>query len=667
MTQTLSLRLNKVQKIYTEAGPKVLFNKAVSLTWRTLLSSRVKQCLFTKNLVLKKYGGELINQQVERFLVAGLFRSPKEITTDLMFTSRESSNILVDDAESILQGEFKIYGGLSVRQIVDSMFWRRDPLTQFIWPKGISPAKVIKKKPIGTDIKNIWEIARFQFLSALAQAYILTRDERYAHFAIDKVNSWIDENVFLHGPHWTCAMETAIRLTNWAIYLPWLDVLKFSSPDFVTKLAKSLLEHLIFIRENLEVNLPHSNNHYLANLAALLLGPLIFPSVPWAADNAEFAKKELEKEIQIQFHKSGVNFEGSLSYHRLSSEICLMALALMRRAGYNLSSPVCERLGQAAMFTKYYTECSDEIPLIGDNDSGVFVKFFPGQESNRHNYLGFLFDCILQEEAKPRDLNEYLCSIHLKNADQPDGQGNDKNQGCSAELKVKDFDGLVIARYKSEALFYNTLQSSEGHSHNDKLAIYPVIGGKLLFLDRGSFSYTGYIAKRHEDRMTASHNGPALNGWEQSRIWKNDPFYIGGEAKCGRVIDTRSDYVIITGYHLGYSRYSPGLKVFREVEWDVRKRTMLIADWAEGKLPTHPFQFTWCFLINPAWTASLQDGHLILNSARQTVRFEDTKDIGFTLTQRLYCPTYQVESPCQALMASCRAGVGEKITFTLYY
>jgi hypothetical protein len=549
----------------------------------------------------------------------------------------------------------------------DGFSWLRDPLTGFVWSGTLSNKNVATRQPTGTDIKTIWEIARFQFLSILACAYILTKDERYAHFAIDKINSWIDENVFLHGPHWTCAMETAIRLTNWAIYLPWLDVLKFSNPDFVTKLATSLLEHLIFIKENLEVNLPHSNNHYLANLAALLLGPLIFPSLPWAADSAAFAKKELEKEIQIQFHKSGVNFEGSLSYHRLSSEICLMALALIRREGYKLSSPVCERLRKAAMFTKYYTECSDEIPLIGDNDSGVFVKFFSGQESNRHSYLGFLFDCILEQEANPRDFSEFLSSTHFGSADRPNGRGNNRSQDRSAVLQVKDFDGLVIARYKSEALFYNTLRSSEPHSHNDKLAIYPVIGGKLLFLDRGSFSYTGYIEKRHEDRMTASHNGPVLNGWEQSRIWKKDPFYIGGEAKCGRVIDTRSDYVTITGYHLGYSRYSPDLKVFREVKWDVRKRTMLITDWAEGKPPNDPFQFTWRFLINPAWAGVVQDGYLILNSEGQIVRFGDTKGIGFTLTQGLYCPTYQVESPCQALMASCRAGVGEKISFTLYY
>ena len=87
-------------------------------------------------------------------------------------------------------------------------------------------------------------------------------------------------------------------------------------------------------------------------------------------------------------------------------------------------------------------------------------------------------------------------------------------------------------------LFFNTLQSSQGHSHNDKLSIYPVIGGKLLFIDRGSFSYTGYWRKRHEDRMKCFSQCPLINDWEQNTIWKDALFYNNGEAKCFKLIRT---------------------------------------------------------------------------------------------------------------------------------
>lgn len=61
------------------------------------------------------------------------------------------------------------------------------------------------------------------------------------------------------------------------------------------------------------------------------MGRLIFPSTQWAIQNAEFAEKELNAEVEKQFKESGINFEGSLSYHRLSSEICLIGVAIIKK------------------------------------------------------------------------------------------------------------------------------------------------------------------------------------------------------------------------------------------------------------------------------------------------------------------------------------------------
>jgi hypothetical protein len=129
-------------------------------------------------------------------------------------------------------------------------------------------------------------------------------------------------------------------------------------------------------------------------------------------------------------------------------------------------------------------------------------------------------------ESKAKNFFEFLCCCHFSETSLPKrtDSGNHNNTGDS-KLQVKEFDGLIIARNDSENIFFNTLNSSQGHAHNDKLSIYPVIAGNLLFLDRGSFSYSGSRQKRHRDRMSSSHNGPFINNWEQNKICIEDFYY----------------------------------------------------------------------------------------------------------------------------------------------
>jgi len=661
-----SINKNKTQKLWREQGAGVVIKKFHHLAMKKFAGLPAERTLLRHNEIINDLNHKDIYQDVEIIFSSGLFRALEDIKTDVRSIPIDVADRILQETRELIDDKFTIYGRFKVQFGKDQFSWLRDPLTGFKWPFDWSTIQIINQKPHGTDVKTIWEIARFQFLCPLAQAYVLTGEEQYARFAIDKVNSWIDQNLFPYGPHWVVAMESSIRLINWCVYLPLLDIFKYADLSFKNKITRSILEHLIYIRENLEDSPSQANNHYLSDLVGLLSACLLFPSLEWACECTDFAVKEFEKEIRSQFKTSGINFEGSLPYHRLSSEICLIGAALIKKSGRDVPGGIVERLREMANFTKYYTDTCEECPNIGDNDSGVFVKFFPGQELNRHRYLNNLFDLILDDKRDSNNTNAFLCLVHFINPDRQDssdiGQLDDDN-----ELKVKDFNGLIIARHKSEALIFNTLHSSEGHTHNDKLSIYPVIGGKLLFVDRGSFSYTGFTEKRHEDRMTSSHNGPVVNGWEQNRIWKNDLFYINGDAKCDNRIDCSGNVVTITGWHTGYRRHSPGMKVFRKLKWDTKDRTMLITDWVESKKHHKDVLFTWYFLLNPDWTGVMGNNTLELRNEGNTVYFEDMDGIGFTLTQGLYCPNYQVEAPCQALKTSRTAATGKKTHFLLRY
>jgi hypothetical protein len=666
--ERISRNLNKSQKLCREHGTKLFLKKIGHSTKKRLTKSAAKRSILKRNSIFKDIDNEVLKKDIERHLTTGIFRAGDEIELDIRAIPSDLFEKATEETQNLLDDEFTIYGHLNIKYDKDRFSWRRDPLTGFEWPQIMSRAQIKTQKPHGTDIKTIWEIARFQFLSPLAQTYILTGEEQYPRIAIDKVDSWIKENDFLLGPHWTVAMESSIRLLNWCLFLPLLDIFKYTSPSFKQKLTTSILEHLIFIRENLETSPSGAGNHYFADLVGLLLARLLFPSLSWAIETSEFAEAEFGRETLRQFTKSGMNFEGSLPYHRLSSEMLLIGAALIKKANRQVPPGIVERLRRVSDFTNYYADICENCPTIGDNDSGIFVKFFVDQELNRHRYLSCLFDFILQNEVEPDNWESFLCSVHFRSPDPSHiSDAKKSDEGSGIELQVKNFNGLVIAKHRNEALFFNTLHSSEGHTHNDKLSIYPVIGKKPIFIDRGSFSYTGFPEKRHKDRMTSSHNGPMINRWEQNRIWKNDLFYVNGEAKCNTFIDSSDDIISITGCHNGYWRYSPGLMVFRKTEWNTIKRTILISDWMECKKSQKKALFTWYFLLNPDWSVVLKDNTLILKNGEKAVYFDDMDSSGMTLTQGTYCPNYQKESPCQALKASKMVGTGKKIRFLLRY
>lgn len=664
----ISRDLRKTRKLWSEQGVNSFFRKIAYFTVKKIFQSAAKRTLAKRDSLFKNIEMDTLTQDLENVFSTGLLRPLDEVRADVKLIPAEYMELTLNVARRVIKNEFTIYGNQTISYESGQFSWSYDPLTGFVWPKSLFDDPIRFRKPYGTDIKTIWEIARFQFLSSLAYAYIQTGEEQYVGFAIDKVETWIDENPFLYRPHWWMPMEGSIRLLNWCVYLPLMDAFRYADNSLKKKIAKSIFEHLIFIRENLEVSLFQANNHYLADLVGLLLAGQLFPSVDWAVESTEFALKEFEKEVQSQFKHSGINFEGSLAYHRLSFEMCLMGVALIKKSGLMVPPGVDERLKQMADFTKYYTSVSKSCPIIGDNDSGVYFKYFPGQEAHQHGYLNCLCDAVLENKSEPNNFVEFLCSIHFANTRYPDNAVNVKlKKESNAELQVREFDGLIIARKEHEALFFNTLQSTNGHTHNDKLAIYPVIGDELLFLDRGTFSYTGFWRKRHEDRMSASHNALVVNDREQNTIWQTDPFYNNGEAKCFSTIEHGRHMLKITGWHVGYERFGKGIKIFRRIKWDTQKRTFLISDWLEGNVRNTNFRFRWYFLINPSWTIERIDGGFVLADKSQKVRFEDVDRVGFNIVKGCYCPNYQVEESCEALSGSIKCIAGHRISFLLSY
>ena len=299
--------------------------------------------------------------------------------------------------------------------------WREDT-----WHRGIRIGDLR-----GVDIKLPWELARLQHLSALALACHFSAagaegfktTDVYAQEVRNQILDFIATNPPGFGVNWACAMDVAIRAANLLVAR---DIVLASGERlddaFEAIFFASMLAHARHILANLEWA-PHvRGNHYLANIAGLLFIAVYLPSSTEVDTWLSFAVQELLGEVAYQFHEDGSNFEASVCYHRLSSEMVLWAYALLsdlpfdkraalskstriklvgrpllhlepltmhRIAGTDRQSPIPDwawvRLSKMAQFTRAMTRDDGLVVQFGDNDSGRFITLGSGEQLRAAN------------------------------------------------------------------------------------------------------------------------------------------------------------------------------------------------------------------------------------------------------------------------------------------
>lgn len=300
--------------------------------------------------------------------------------------------------------------------------WQLDFRSGYRWSEKTFHCDIRIGPAPGADIKLPRELARMQHLPQLALCAMraASGDDRFASRQVyigeirAQLLDFIATNPPRYGVNWACAMDVAIRVANWLLSLDLLATIGISldqpAQDVV---ARSVAEHAAYVAENLEWSEAHRTNHYLADLVGLLysgarLGRSL-RSDAWLA----LAVAELNAEAVVQFHAEGSCYEGSTSYHRLSAELLLFALALgaglsaAKKAALvdyrprairvrprfrglplplfpnasGLQSPfapaVVERVWRAARFSAAVTRPDNRICQIGDTDSGRLFSLHP--------------------------------------------------------------------------------------------------------------------------------------------------------------------------------------------------------------------------------------------------------------------------------------------------
>jgi len=473
-----------------------------------------------------------------------------------------------------------------------SIDWHQDFKSGVRWNPEVfyTDTEIIKGN--GADIKVPWELSRFQHLPTLGKAYWLTRDEKYTREFINEITDWIESNPTQFGVNWACSMEIAIRAVNWLWGYYFFKDSPEVSREFLLKFLKSLLVHGRHIRSNLERDWRGINtNHYLSNLVGLIYLGVMLPEFKEAKTWRGLSIKELIKEMRKQVYTDGVDCEGSISYHRLATELFLSATLLCLRNGLTFPRWYMERLEKMLEFVMHYTKSDGTAPQIGDNDDGRLhiLADYPDWNRLDHRYLlsagAVLFD-------RP-DFKQAARAFH------------EEGFWLVGEEGLKEFEKLstpevpVSSRAYSDGGFYIMRQNSlymiidcvpvdrktpSGHKHNSRLSFELFAHGSSFIVDPGAYIYTADKEMRNLFRGTGYHNTVAVDEQEQNRIHAGELFSLGHEAVT-RVNQWQvgPEYDLFDGEHTGYRRLKKPVIHRRQIYFDKIDGYWIIRDTLDGE------------------------------------------------------------------------------------
>lgn len=588
----------------------------------------------------------------------------------------EAFQLILEDAQRICQHSFDLLGSGWV-SFGDDIDWHLDFKTGFHWHsrryfRRIYPAPF----PGGYDIKVPWELSRCQHFARLGQAYLLTTDERYAQEFVTQVRSWLANNPYPFGVNWACPMDVALRAVSWLWGWSFFGDSPTFDPDTRRLLLQSLYQHGRHIFANLERIGNLTNNHYLSNIAGLVYLGLLLPGAE-AQRWRNFALAELEGEMLKQVYADGVNFEASISYHRLAVELFLAPTLLACRQGHIFSDEFMRRLEAMLDYVMFYTRPDGTVPLLGDSDNGRLQRLAVWSEPERewvdHRYL-LAIGAVFFERADFGQVagDQWQEAFWLCGARVAEARARALAQPLLT-LPSHEFPegGVYIMRSGDHYMIVDAGRNGQngvgGHAHNDVLSFDLYADGQAWLVDPGTYLYTTDYAARNQFRATNSHNTVSVNDQEINSFGAADLFRLHTEAQVVvRHWQSTDTYDALDVEHHGYMRL-PGQVIHRrQFYFDKTIGVWIVHDLVNGQ---GAHTVNWHFILAPGVYASEQtDGSVLLGRTEGSIQglwLTGFDNLLLRILDSWVSCSYGTRTPTLALKFSQTIDLPVQLTFAL--
>lgn len=463
--------------------------------------------------------------------------------------------------------------------------WNRNPENEVLLPLAHGQIMSVRDTGEVGDIKYLWELNRHLELVCLAQAWRGTGERRYLDGIGRLLDHWISQCPPMRGPNWSSALESSVRLINWATV--WQLIGGGISPLFESPAGQELMNawmesiwrHSEFIRSHRSRH-PSANGNLIGELAGLFVAGVTWPcwdqSALWCRD----AREGLESEVLAQITPDGVDREQATGYQRFVWDCLLFAGLAARATGEPFSAAYWQRMEAMQEYLAAIMDVGGHVPMFGDADDGQVSGLTLAVDCDVHQSqlatAALLFgNPGLARKAGVADtrtrwlLGESLCAEFdaLLSKPEPATGRTDFPDGGVYVLGA-DLDAVDEFRVVADAGPLGR-DGVAAHGHADALSFTLSVGGQEFLIDPGTGTYHGDRKWREALRGTAMHNTMTILDQNQAVsggkfVWLRKYAIRVLEREGNRVVDR------LVAEHDGYRRLV-GRPVHRR-SWRVEKQ-----------------------------------------------------------------------------------------------
>lgn len=424
---------------------------------------------------------------------------------------------LLAEAEQLMAGR-RTYLGYDTVDVGAAIDWNLDPNSGYRWPAV--PGSRIDHRAAPSDPKWIWELNRLQHLPVLAQAWLLSGEQRYAETAAHHLDSWIDQNPVGIGIAWRGAFESGVRSASVAIALQGLRLSPAITPDRYRCLLH-MLDASARYCWRARSRFSSANNHVIGEMSGLAVIHLLFPELAAPAELFDRALHVLVTEAERLIVPDGAGAEQSIAYQIFTAELIATVVVLMRLGGGQPPAELAAALDRSAHYLAALVGPRDPDPRYGDDDDSFALRLGPEPKRTVRQHLGIVA-AITGNGTAARLAENTLTAAWFADAMGTDVAHLAATAGVSgdAEGHYAADGGLVVIRDNRRRLTMDVGPlghlSTAAHGHADALAVTLCSDGRDLIVDPGTASFYGNPAVRSAYRGTRVHATVCVDDVDQS-------------------------------------------------------------------------------------------------------------------------------------------------------
>lgn len=475
---------------------------------------------------------------------------------------KNKHSLHLDKLDELLDGKIDLFGHQSIT-LGDTLDWSMDPISGKRTPNAYGKSINYRDNEQVGNIKVIWEIGRHHHLVPLTIAYVMTGNKNYRDAVVKQIDTWVNQNPFAIGIHWSSSLELALRLISWSIIHSLLlskdggNGLLDASDDS-SKLIASIYQQAWFIRHFLS-RYSSAGNHLFGELCGLWVTCQVFDFGKEGANWSEHSHGELEKELKKQVFSDGVGKEQAIYYHLWILDYALFLYTAGQRVKRPFSQDFKKRIELMAEFVREVTPKNGTPPQIGDADDGFVTRFSANWPTDPFSDVLESEQCVIQG----RSLNDCFLEKAFWYGVISRKTNSNVNMDTKVSLeekhkypKIYDKGGYAVLCDKDCHLVFDAgslgYLSIAAHGHADALNFTLAIDGEWWLVDPGTYVYHQKEDWRNYFRGTSAHNCIVINETNQSEIC--GPFMWSKHAHASLLDWGRSEKDIqwVEGSHNGY-------------------------------------------------------------------------------------------------------------------